>query len=98
MMSGSTSPGYQQQLAASIKEVVNKGVLRPLVSKYLMGNGIQRQQSKDLEVVDIAAMYMDDGKARHPACFTMEQARDQFAAVLWLFDEYGIEYSSRKSL
>lgn len=78
MMGGSDSPGYPQQWAASIREVANTVVRRPVANKHLMGNGVSQQQLEDLEVLKIAVMYMDDGKTRNPACFTLEQAREHF--------------------
>lgn len=82
MMVGSHSPRYQQQWVASTKEEVNKVVLRPLASKHSMENDIQRQKFNNLKVAEIATMYMDDSKTKHPICFKTEQAREQFAAVL----------------
>lgn len=70
MMGGCNSPSYQLQWVASIKEVVNRVVLRTVASKHIVGNGISQIQRNDLEVVEIAPMHMDDGKTRHPACFT----------------------------
>ena len=46
----------------------------------------------------VAAMYVDDGKTRHAACFTKRQADAQFAAALAFFDEYGLEYSAKKNV
>ena len=47
---------------------------------------------------EIAAMYMDDGKVRHPACFTLEQTYRQFESVLSFLDKHGIQYSAKKSV
>ena len=46
----------------------------------------------------VAAMYVDDGKTRHAACFTKEQADAQFAAALAFFDKYGLECSAKKNV
>lgn len=38
-------------------------------------------------------MYVDDGNTRHPVCFNLEQAQEQFRRVMVFLDEYSIEYS-----
>ena len=50
------------------------------------------------QLAELAAMYVDDGKSRHPACFSAEQADEQFAAMLRFFDMYGLEYSAKKNV
>ena len=61
-----------------------------LAERRLVGGGSAAAQ--------IAAMYVDDGKTRHAACFTKEQADAQFAAALAFFDKYGLEYSAKKNV
>ena len=46
----------------------------------------------------VAAMYVDDGKTHHAACFTKQQADAQFGAALAFFDQYGLEYSAKKNV
>ena len=97
-MGVSDCPGYQQQWAGAIKWVVNEQVLLPLCKEQLLENGMSQEEVGVQSRAEIAAMYMDDGKVRHPACFTLEQANRQFEAVLGFLDKHGIQYYVKKSV
>ena len=98
LMGGRDCPELQQGWANSIKEVVNRLVLLPLGRAQLISNGMTERQVLLMDMPEIAAMYVDDGKLRHPAAFTLEQAERQFAAVLAFFDEHGLQYSVKKNV
>jgi hypothetical protein len=80
------SPGYQQDWAEGIKWVVNERVLLPLCRKQLRDNGFEEREILEMDSAGIAAFYMDDACVRSAKCFTLEQAHEQFAAVLAFFD------------
>ena len=72
-MGGHDCPGLQQGWANSIKEVVNRLVLLPLGRAQLIANGMsEHQEVLEMDMPEIAAMYVDDGKLRHPAAFTLQ--------------------------
>ena len=98
LMGSHDCPGLQQGWANSIKEVVNRLVLLPLGRAQLIANGVSEREVLDMDMPEIAAMYVDDGKLRHPAAFTLQQAQQQFAAVLAFFDEHGLQYSEKKNV
>ena len=92
------SPGLQQAWAEAIKCVVNEKVLAPLCREQLLSNGMEPHLVKKASFSEIAAMYMDDGKIRFPAAFSLGQAEEQFKAVLAFFTKHGIEFSAKKSV
>ena len=62
------------------------------------GGGLPGDGGVYRQLAELAAMYVDDGKTRHPACFSAGQADAQFSAMLRFFDMYGLEYSERKNV
>ena len=77
--------------------MVNAEVLAPMCRAQLLSNGMQPHWMESASFSEIAAMYMDDGKIRFPATFSLEQAEEQFSAVLEFFRRHGIEFSAKKS-
>ena len=62
------------------------------------GGGLPGDGGVYRQLAELAAMYVDDGKTRHPACFSAGQADAQFSAMLRFFDMYGLEYSEKKNV
>ena len=89
-----SAAGLQPSWAEAIKCVVNEEVLAPMCRKQLLGNGMESHLVKRASFSEIAAMYMDDGKVRCPAAFSLEQ----FGAILAFFSKHGIEFSAKKSV
>ena len=71
--------------------MVNAEVLAPMCRVQLLSNGMQPHLVESASFSEIAAMYMDDGKIRFPAAFSLEQVEEQFSAVLEFFSRHGIE-------
>ena len=92
------SPGYQQDWAEGIKWVVNDKVLLPLCRKHLRDNGFEERVILEMDSAGIAAFYMDDACVRSAKCFTLEQAHEQFAAVLAFLTKHGIQFSEKKNV
>ena len=91
-------PSYQHQWASAIKWVVNERVLVPMCRQHLEHNGLEWEVVDEMSVSSLAAMYVDDGKTRHPACYTLQQAEQQFAAVPEFLGRHGIQYSAKKTV
>ena len=86
----SVGPGDGLEVPGTPAQRAVAASLEQPAERRLVGGGSAAAQ--------VAAMYVDDGKTRHAACFTKQQADAQFAAALAFFDEYGLEYSAKKNV